>query len=122
VTLTDGSPELPLPDESCDRFVSNYVLDLLPEDRIRRVIAEAGRVLVRGGRLCLVSLTFGQGPASKAVIAVWKALHRARPALVGGCRPIEIGQYVSAGAWEVLYRATVVSWVVPSEVWVAKKP
>lgn len=62
IRLVDASPETDDPPGSFDRFVSTYVVDLLSEDDIRAVIAEAGRLLERGGLLCLASLT-RSGPA-----------------------------------------------------------
>lgn len=121
VNLTEGSVQLPVAEGSGDRFVSNYVLDLLPEPTVRDVMAEAARVLRPGGRLCLVSLTFGCTVVSKGVIAVWRAVHRLSPVLTGGCRPITLDRFVHAEAWRVLEEATVVSWGVPSEVLVAER-
>jgi ubiquinone/menaquinone biosynthesis C-methylase UbiE len=59
VYQTDGSPCIREPDRTFDRFVSTYVLDLLAPDFIERLLSEAHRLLVPGGKLCLVSLTFG---------------------------------------------------------------
>ena len=59
VQLTDGSPSLAVGDNTSDRFLSAYVLDLLGEEQIRAVLREAQRLLVPGGLLCLASLTFG---------------------------------------------------------------
>jgi ubiquinone/menaquinone biosynthesis C-methylase UbiE len=121
VTQTDGSPDLPLADASCDRFVSTYVLDLLTGSQIEAVVTEAHRLLCPDGLLCITSLTHGQGAVSKSMIALWKALHRLSPALVGGCRPIGVTQYVSADKWHVKLRTVLVSWGVPSEVFVAHR-
>ncbi|WP_456426276.1 class I SAM-dependent methyltransferase [Rhodocaloribacter sp.] len=118
VRLTDGTPRLDLADGSVDRFLSTYVLDLLSEEDIRSVLAEAHRVLEPGGRLGLVSLTHGTTLASKLVVKGWTLLHRLNPALVGGCRPLTLETYVGE-AWEVRHRATVVRFGVPSEVLVA---
>ena len=115
VEPSDGSAELPLPDGACDRFVSNYVLDLLPEAEIRKVLAEAHRLLEPGGRICLTGLTTGAGPLSRMVMTVWRAIHRLRPSLVGGCRPIEVLRLLPATEWEVEHHTKVVAWGVPSE-------
>jgi ubiquinone/menaquinone biosynthesis C-methylase UbiE len=118
VELTDGSPRLPLPAASCDRFLSTYVLDLLPEEEIRAVLAEAARVLRPGGRLCLVCLTFGETPVSRAVCRAWGRVHAWRPGLVGGCRPLRLLPFLD-GAWEVLHRQVVCRLGICSEVVVA---
>ena len=120
VTLTSGSVELPAEDGSCDRFISNYVLDLLPAEQISAVINEAYRILSNNGLLCVTSLTFGKGPISRAIIAIWRTLHSANPYLVGGCRPIELARFISEQQWEIKNNQTVVSWGIPSDVLVAR--
>ena len=80
VTLTNGSAAVPLEDDSCDRFISNYVLDLLPPEQIRAVINEAYRTPRNQGLLCVTSLTFGKGIVSRAIIAFWQTIYRVYPA------------------------------------------
>lgn len=120
VTLTSGSAEVPAEDGSCDRFISNYVLDLLPPDQITAVINEAYRILRNDGLLCVTSLTFGKGAVSRAFIAVWRTLHSASPSLVGGCRPIAVARFISEQQWKIENNQTVVSWGIPSDVLVAR--
>ena len=52
VIQSDGSLRFPIPDQSVDRVVSTYVLDLLSEADIRLAISEAHRVLTPDGMLC----------------------------------------------------------------------
>ena len=59
VQLTDGTLHLAASDATFDRFVSNYVLDLLPSNDIALLLAQALRVLAPDGRICLVSGTHG---------------------------------------------------------------
>lgn len=122
VRLSDGSPELLAPDGSFDRVVSTYVLDLLSKDDISTVLAEAARILSRDGRLCLVSLTHGQGPFSRLVSLAWKQLHALRPQLVGGCRPIRLLDLLPAARWRVVHREVVLAFGISSEVVVASRP
>ena len=62
VRQTDGSLQLGEHAGSCDRFVSNYVLDLLSPADMAQLLSEAHRLLVAEGRLYLVSLTRGATP------------------------------------------------------------
>jgi len=110
---------VPEPDHSFDRFVSTYVLDLLAPDFIERLLSEAHRVLVPGGKLCLVSMTFGASPLSRAVCWGWHRLWRLSPGIVGGCHPIELLEYLPSGAWKPNHQTKVTSWGVTSEVLVA---
>ncbi len=121
VDLTDGSMELPMEDGSCDRFVANYLADLLDREAIVALVAEAGRVLAPGGLLGLVSLTFGRGLASRALSFLWGQLHRRRPEAVGGCRPIELAPFLASPEWRGVRRETVVALGLASEVLVAER-
>lgn len=121
IEQTEGSVELPLPAGECDRFVSTYVLDLLPEGEIREVLAEAHRLLGSGGLLCVTGLTSGVGLVSRMAMGVWRAIHRLRPSLVGGCRPVEVVGLLPEADWEVAHQVKVVAWGIPSEVLVARK-
>jgi len=119
VYQTDGSPRIPEPDGTFDHFVSTYVLDLLAPDFIERLLSEAHRVLVPGGKLCLVSMTFGASPLSRAVCWGWQRLWRLHPAIVGGCHPIELSDFLRLDWWNPDHTTKVTSWGVTSEVLVA---
>ncbi len=120
VTQTDGDMHFPLPPAAVDRVVSTYVLDLLSETDIRLAIAEARRVLAPGGKLCLVSLTQGQGLGERLVTGLWSALFRLHGGLVGGCRPIRLEPFLERRLWVVEYRNLVSRFGVPSEVLIAR--
>ena len=109
-----------LPDNSVDRVVSTYVLDLLSEMDIEAFLREAYRVLNNEGKLCLVSLTKGTTFLSRTVSTVWDGIFHLRPSLVGGCRPIHLEEYVDYKYWELEYQNVVIAFGVPSEVLIAK--
>jgi ubiquinone/menaquinone biosynthesis C-methylase UbiE len=117
----DGSPPTAEADASCDRFVSTYVLDLLSEEDIVAVLREAHRILEPGGLLCLASLAKGSGLASRTVIGIWSALHRLSPSLVGGCRALELSDWLPASDWKVVHRERVEPFAVPQEAVVAER-
>ncbi len=121
IRLTDGSLKLPWPDSRFDRFLSNYVLDLLPPEDIEVVIEEAHRVLEPEGRLCLISLTYGNTLASRVVIWLWKRIFGFHPSLVGGCRPVKLLDFISEKRWQVVHHNLLVTFGIPSEVVVACK-
>jgi ubiquinone/menaquinone biosynthesis C-methylase UbiE len=121
VHLVSGSPQLDFETGAFDRFVSNYVLDLLEFEDMRRILAEAWRILSDGGLLGLVSLTHGFTFASRAVESIWKLIYAVRPALVGGCRPISLFELVAGPSWKILYDNKFSAFGVPSEVLVTKK-
>ena len=117
--LARGVLRFPVADQSVDRVVATYVLDLLSDADIRQFVAESRRVLRPGGKLCLVSLTHGISVASRLVIALWSAIFRIKPALVGGCRPIELAGYLEPQVWSIEYRQVVTPYGIASEVLVA---
>jgi SAM-dependent methyltransferase len=96
VRQTDGAPRIDAPDGAFDRFLSCYVLDLLPEDEIRALLAEAHRVLAPGGLLGVAGLTRGEHGLSAVMSRVWTSIHQLRPALVGGCRPVAVAAQLPA--------------------------
>jgi ubiquinone/menaquinone biosynthesis C-methylase UbiE len=119
VWLTLGQARLPIPSDSADRFLSTYVLDLLTEDEILSVIAEAHRILIPGGLLGLVSLTHGITPLSRLVERVWVSIYKIHPMLVGGCRPISLKAFIN-DIWHIRRNQKIVSFGVPSEVLIAE--
>lgn len=116
VALSDGPVQFTLADQSVDRVVANYVLDLLSENDIRRFFAEAHRVLTPHGRLCLASLTTGVSLPSRTVSSLWTAVFNLNPAIVGGCRPIDPEGFADPRRWRRLHRGVVTPFGVPSEV------
>jgi len=104
-----------------DRFISSYVLDLLPEVEISAVIMEAHRILTRGGLICLAGLTQGVNRRSKLIAKIWATLFRLKASAVGGCRPISIGRHIDNKLWELVHHETIVSAWIPSEVLIARK-
>lgn len=121
VALTDGRPPESEPTGAYDRFISTYVLDLLPEEDIRAVLREAHRTLAPGGLLCLTGLTTPAGPLSHLVIALWTRLHALRPSLVGGCRPLDLRLFLQESKWRIRHHRKIVRFGVPSEVLVAER-
>ena len=121
IRLTDGSPAIAAADAAFDRFVSNYVFDLLTPGDIALVLAEAHRVLTTDGRVCLSDLTHGTTAVSQLVMWAWTRIHRFRPQLVGGCRPVAVVDHLPEENWHVDHHRVIVSFGVPSEVLVAKK-
>jgi ubiquinone/menaquinone biosynthesis C-methylase UbiE len=121
VLLTDGASELPFEAGSFDRVLSTYVLDLLSPSDIRAVLAEAHRVLAEGGRVALVSLTHGATRPARAVERLWSRVQAWRPALVGGCRALDLRSLLSEGRWSVLQDAVITSFGISSEALVAER-
>lgn len=114
-----GSPCISQPDFSFDRLVSTYVFDLLSPDFIDQLLFEFHRLLVPGGKLCLVSMTLGTSPVSRSICWCWQRVWRHRPGIVGGCHPIELSEYSRRELWEPDYQARITTWGISSEVLLA---
>ena len=122
VRLTEGRPPSDEPSASCDRFVSNYVFDLLAIEAIEAVLREALRILRPAGLLCTTGLSTGMGPGSRALARAWSWVQSRVPSLVGGCRPVDVLPLLPAQGWEVRHHSKLVRFGVTSEVLVARRP
>ncbi|MFE8070282.1 class I SAM-dependent methyltransferase [Marinobacteraceae bacterium S3BR75-40.1] len=116
VEHSGGNLHLPPDNASVDRVIATYVLDLLSEANIELAFAEAHRILAPGGLFCIASLTPGITLPSRLVTAVWKQLFRLHPAIVGGCRPVRLTDFVDPDFWIERCHRTVTPFGVPSEV------
>jgi ubiquinone/menaquinone biosynthesis C-methylase UbiE len=121
VRQTDGSFQVSEPSASYDRVVSNYLLDLLSPADVARLLAEAHRLLAPDGSLCLISITRGATPLPRLVTWLWTQLHAVEPRLLGGCRPLELCDYIPTTCWRMDYTQVITRFGIPSEVVVATK-
>ncbi len=85
------------------------------------MLSEAHRILVPDGLLCIAGLTPGTTPLSRMAMAFWSGLFRLRPFLVGGCRPIRLGERLGGDRWQIRHREVVVACGIASEVLVARR-
>jgi ubiquinone/menaquinone biosynthesis C-methylase UbiE len=121
VVESDGEPPRAEPTAAFDRFLAAYVFDLLSEEDIRGMLAEAHRMLVPGGLLGVTGLSTGVGPVSRTVERAWRWLQERHPAWVGGCRPIDVRPLLPEDAWTLVHHEKVVAFGVTSEVLVARR-
>ncbi|GMR15992.1 MAG: class I SAM-dependent methyltransferase [Gammaproteobacteria bacterium] len=119
--INKGKPIIDLPEHYADRFIATYVLDLLTGKDIETLLNEAYRILLPGGYLCLASLTHGVSLISCIVEIIWNSLYRLKPSIVGGCRPIELTEYLQKDKWAIIHESVTEAYGVPSEVVIAKK-
>ncbi|GMR01168.1 MAG: class I SAM-dependent methyltransferase [Gammaproteobacteria bacterium] len=117
----EGVPKIAVPDQSADRFISTYVVDLLAEKDVTLLLDEAYRILLPGGYLCLASLTHGVSFTSRIVEFSWNSLYKLNPSIVGGCRPIDLTTHIHGDRWNIIHENVIVSYGVPSEVVIAKR-
>jgi hypothetical protein len=89
------------------------MFDLLPEQDFSIVLRQFHRVLKPSGRMVLVNMTTGLGP--------WNWLYRRSPALLGGCRGVELAEHVHAAGFVDVEREILMQLGFPGEILVAKK-
>jgi len=116
--LVDGSVPLPADDGFADRVLSTFVFDLLDGEYARAVLDDLRRILARGGRLCLASLTHGDRPLEQAVSRGWTGLWRVAPQFVGGCRPIAVSALLGDD-WHIQHHSHVHRWGLVTDVVIA---
>ena len=121
VQLTDGSIQLPVPDESVDRVVSTYVLDLLSPADVAAFVRDARRVLRPAGLLALASLAPGRTAPARFVTRLWQAVWRLNPALLGGCRPLQLRALLDPADWDLVAGFPVTELFLSSDVLVARR-
>ncbi len=61
-------------------------------------------------------MTHGTTPVSRLVSRAWTGVHAIGPKPLGGCRPIEIGDALSAAAWRMRHHAVIRRLGISSEV------
>jgi len=101
---------------SVDRFVCNYVFNLMRPEEIKETLNWAKESLSREGMCTLVSLTNGAGGLSKMLSKAWNGLFKLSPTLVGGCRPIDLEPFLELGGWTILYSNRMSNFGVTTEV------
>ena len=121
VELSNGTTELPFPDKSFDRFVSNYVLDILSESEINRIFSEANRILRKNGLICLTSLTFGENFLTRPISNLWNFIHTKNAKLVGGCRPLHLTEFSGENLWQIKHNSKVSGFGITSEILIGEK-
>lgn len=110
--------KLEFDDASFDLVVNGYMFDLLPEDDFPIVLGEMYRVLKPGGRLVLVNMAV----SNKKRTALWTAIYRLNPAMMGGCRGVELSEPMKRAGFEVDRREEVDQLGFPTELLLAHRP
>ncbi|MCP4189164.1 MAG: methyltransferase domain-containing protein [Planctomycetaceae bacterium] len=122
VQLTVGDArQMPFEDESFDAVFTSFTLELFPEGDIEAVLSEVKRILVKNGRLGVVSMAevkAGDHPSLLEKGYIW--MHRHFPHLVD-CRPIDPAAYVAQAGLRLAQQIDLKVWTMPVAVVVANK-
>jgi ubiquinone/menaquinone biosynthesis C-methylase UbiE len=82
-----------------------------------KVLAEFKRVLRKGGKLILVSMTKGESFGSR----LYDLVYRLSPKTMGGCRGVQLSDLLRQGGFRVEKREYYQQLLFPSEVIIAYK-
>ncbi len=117
--LRTGNAYAPgVPEASCDVVLCSYVFDLFPEQDFARILKGFHQVLRPGGRLVMANMTVGRVWFEH----LWEILYRIHPALLGGCRGVEVLPALRESGFVNVRRTVVRQWLFPSEVLYAERP
>ncbi len=109
---------LDFPDNKFDLVLNSYMFDLLPQSHFVPVLKEFKRVLKPGGRLVQINMT----PGKVWYNFIWEGLYRVHPALLGGCRGVEMASFFADAGFEQIQREYISQRTFPSEVVKGFKP
>ena len=74
-----------------------------------------------GGRIA-IAVELSKGPiVSRTVMSVVGWIQSIRPALVGGCRPVDLLPFLSQSKWRMQHDSKLLAFGISSEVLVAKR-
>lgn len=107
---------IPFTEQSFDRVYAAYVLDLISKAEIPGLLLDFFRVLKPSGRLVILALTEGINLSSRAIVSLWKGLFSISPTVCGGCRPLELLDFVKEAGFSGVKREVIVQMGVPSEI------
>jgi ubiquinone/menaquinone biosynthesis C-methylase UbiE len=117
-TLSTGTAfNLPMRDGSVDVLMNNYMVDLMSEVEVDKVLMEFRRVLKEHGRLVMVNMTMGERFGSN----IYNYVYNISPKLMGGCRSVNLSGKLSEHGFKVETREYIQQLLFPSEVILAHK-
>lgn len=100
-----------------DLLLNSYMFDLIAFNAMDSILAEFKRVLKKGGKLIVVSMTTGQSLGC----GIYRLISRMSPKLFGGCRGVELSEKLKQDGFQVITREYHQQLLFPSEVILALK-
>ena len=117
-TLSTGTAfNLPMRDGSVDVLMNNYMVDLMSEVEVDKVLMEFRRVLKEHGQLVMVNMTMGERFGSN----IYNYVYNISPKLMGGCRGVTLSGKLKNHGFQVETREYYQQLLFPSEVILAHK-
>jgi len=108
---------LEIPDQSFDKLINNFMIDLMPEDKFDDILSEFHRILKPNGIAVISVFSNGQKKVNKFWIWVAKYF----PKLLTDCRPVEIRNNLIRVGFEIDKEIEISQNTFPSKVYRVKK-
>jgi len=117
--LQEGSAyQLPYEPGHFDLLFNTFMLDMFPVEDQPRVLGEFLRVLKPGGRLALAYFDHGSNWSNR----IWPWLAKHFPALLTGCRPVDLRPALEGLGVTILKQEFISQNSFPSAILLAQKP
>lgn len=109
---------LNIKDESFDKVINNFMIDLMPEDTFDKILSEFFRILKPDG-LAVISV-FSEG--QKKVNKLWSFIAKHFPKLLTDCRPVEIKENLLKAGFTIETEIELSQNTFPSKIYKVYKP
>lgn len=112
--LTQGDVlNLNIKDESFDKLINNFMIDLMPEDKFEKIVSEFYRILKPNGVAVISVFSEGQ----KKVNKIWILIAKYLPKLLTDCRPVEIKKNLMKAGFEIKEEIDLSQNTFPSKIY-----
>lgn len=108
---------LKIKNESYDKLINNFMIDLMPEDKFDEIFSEFYRILKPNG-VAVISVF---SPGQKRINKFWVWVAKYIPKLLTDCRPVEIRQNLKEVGFTILEEIEISQNTFPSKVYKLKK-
>lgn len=108
---------LDIKDQSYDKLINNFMIDLMPEDKFDFIVSEFYRILKPNGIAVISTFSFGK----KRIHRFWTWLARHYPKLLTDCRPVDITKNLEKVGFKIEQELEISQNTFPSKVYKLRK-
>jgi ubiquinone/menaquinone biosynthesis C-methylase UbiE len=115
--LNKDAVSLSFEDDFFDKIFMSFTLELFDIPDIAKVLSECFRVLKKGGRICVVSLSKKN---INVMVRMYEWLHGVFPRMLD-CRPIFVEEALNDVGFKTVYSSLISMWSLPVEIVVGEE-